>query len=47
MVIHGIGKGKLKKEIPQLVRQFKEVHAVDNRYHSQFGQGATTIQFQY
>ena len=47
IVIHGIGEGKLKSEIHQYLRQIKEVHSFDNRYDPRFGQGATTIQFQY
>ncbi|MBM3412701.1 MAG: Smr/MutS family protein [Bacteroidetes bacterium] len=47
VVIHGIGEGKLKNEIHQLLRQYKEVFSFDNQYHPRFGQGATTIQFQY
>lgn len=47
IVIHGIGEGKLKSEIHHFLRQIKEVHSFDNRYDPRFGQGATTIQFQY
>jgi dsDNA-specific endonuclease/ATPase MutS2 len=47
IVIHGIGEGKLKGEIHQYLRQIKEVHSFENRYDPRFGQGATTIQFQY
>jgi len=47
IVIHGIGEGKLKSEIHQYLRQIKEVHSFENRYDPRFGQGATTIQFQY
>lgn len=47
IVIHGIGEGKLKSEIHQYLRQIKEVQSFENRYDPRFGQGATTIQFQY
>lgn len=47
VVIHGVGEGKLKSEIHQLLRQMKEVHFFENKYDPRFGQGATTIHFQY
>jgi hypothetical protein len=42
-VIHGVGTGKLKEEIHELLRHKKEVKSFVNRLHPQFGYGATEI----
>lgn len=42
-VIHGVGTGKLKEEIHELLRHKKEVSSFINRLHPQFGYGATEI----
>jgi hypothetical protein len=47
IVIHGVGTGKLRDEIHDLLRLRKEVKSFINRYHPQFGYGATEIFFQY
>ena len=47
IVIHGVGEGKLKNEIHHLLKQMKEVRLFENRSDPRFGQGATTIYFQY
>ena len=46
-VIHGIGKGKLKEEIHNLLKTRKEVKSFVNQYSNNFGYGATEIFFQY
>ncbi|MFY7963507.1 MAG: Smr/MutS family protein [Chitinophagaceae bacterium] len=46
IVIHGIGKGKLKEEIHQLLKLRKEVKYFVNQYDERFGYGATEIFFQ-
>ncbi|HEV7330017.1 MAG TPA: Smr/MutS family protein [Flavisolibacter sp.] len=45
IVIHGIGSGKLRDEIHELLRTRKEVKSFVNQYHPNFGYGATEIYF--
>jgi len=47
IVIHGIGKGRLKEEIHELLKTKKEVKYFVNQYDPRFGYGATEIFFQY
>lgn len=47
IVIHGVGKGKLKEEIHDLLKVRKEVKTFINQYDPRFGYGATEIFFQY
>lgn len=47
IVIHGVGKGKLKDEIHQILKQKKEVKNFFSRYHPKYGYGATEIYFAY
>ena len=47
IVIHGIGSGKLKEEIHQLLREKQEKITVKNEFHPKYGFGATEIYFQY
>ncbi|MEP7127931.1 MAG: Smr/MutS family protein [Chitinophagales bacterium] len=42
-IIHGNGKGKLKKEIHQLLKSYKEVKSFNNDYHPKYAFGATEI----
>lgn len=46
IVIHGVGKGKLKEEIHMLLKSRSEVKHFINQYHTQFGYGATEIFFE-
>ncbi len=46
VVIHGVGKGKLKDEIHNLLKSRSEVKRFINQYDSRFGYGATEIFFQ-
>ena len=41
--IHGVGSGRLKKEIHRLLRQYKEVKSFNNDYHPRYGFGATEV----
>ncbi len=45
--IHGVGNGKLKKEIHLLLDQTKYVHKYVNDYDIQYGYGATQVFFRY
>ena len=47
IVIHGVGKGKLRSEIHEILKTKKEVRTFANQYHNDFGFGATEIFFQY
>jgi hypothetical protein len=47
IVVHGMGTGKLRDEIHDILRMRKEVKSFVNQYHPQFGYGATEIYFQY
>ncbi|HYM93804.1 MAG TPA: Smr/MutS family protein [Chitinophagaceae bacterium] len=46
-VIHGIGSGKLRDEIHEILRRKKEVKSFVNQYHPLYGFGATEIFFKY
>lgn len=46
-VIHGIGSGKLKDEIHEILKYKKEVKSFVNQYHPNFGYGTTEIYFAY
>lgn len=47
IVIHGVGTGKLRDEIHEMLRLKKEVKRFVNQYHPAYGYGATEIYFQY
>lgn len=47
IVIHGVGKGKLKDEIHAILRDTPEVDKFVNEYHPRYGYGATEIFFRY
>ncbi|MBC7888189.1 MAG: Smr/MutS family protein [Ferruginibacter sp.] len=46
-IIHGVGVGKLRDEIHELLRLKKEVKSFVNQYHASYGYGATEIFFSY
>ncbi|MEO8711499.1 MAG: Smr/MutS family protein [Parafilimonas sp.] len=46
-VIHGVGIGKLRDEIHDILKTKKEVKTFVNQYHPRYGYGATEIYFQY
>jgi hypothetical protein len=41
--IHGIGKGKLKREIENLLNEYPDIKSFNNNYHPAYGYGATEI----
>jgi hypothetical protein len=47
IVVHGVGSGKLRDEIHDILRLKKEVKSFVNQYDPRFGYGATEIYFQY
>ncbi len=47
IIIHGLGSGRLRDEIHELLRHKKEVRSFVNQYHASYGYGATEIYFQY
>ncbi len=47
IVIHGVGTGRLREEIHELLKYRKEVKSFVNQYHPSFGYGATEILFEY
>jgi len=46
-IIHGVGIGKLKDEIHEILRLKKEVKSFVNQYSPRYGYGATEIYFGY
>jgi len=47
IVIHGVGSGRLRDEIHDILRLKRDVKTFVNQYHPSFGYGATEIYFQY
>jgi len=47
IVIHGIGSGKLRDEIHEILKTKSEVKTFVNQYHPNYGYGATEIYFEY
>ena len=47
IAIHGVGTGKLRDEIHEILRLRREVKSFVNQYHPAYGYGATEIYFQY
>jgi dsDNA-specific endonuclease/ATPase MutS2 len=47
VVIHGVGTGKLRDEIHEILRVRRDVKSFINRYHPAYGYGATEIFFQW
>ena len=45
--IHGVGKGKLKAEIHELLKMKKGVNRFINQYSDFYGFGATEVFFEY
>ena len=46
-VIHGVGVGKLRDEIHDILRTKKEVKSFVNQYTAAYGYGATEIYFSH
>lgn len=47
IVIHGLGKGKLKQELVKILRTYPQVYNFKNEYDPRFGFGATEIFFDH
>ena len=47
VLIHGLGTGRLRDEIHEILRLRKDVKNFFNRYHPAYGYGATEVYFQY
>jgi hypothetical protein len=47
IIIHGVGSGRLRDEIHDLLKHRKEVKTFVNQYDPRFGYGATEIFFEY
>jgi Smr domain-containing protein len=47
IVIHGVGSGKLRDELHEILRVKRNVKSFINRYDPRYGYGATEIFFQY
>lgn len=47
IVIHGVGSGRLRDEIHELLKMRNEVKSFVNQYDPRFGYGATEIFFEY
>lgn len=47
IVIHGVGTGRLRDEIHEMLRTRSDVKSFINRYHPAYGYGATEIFFQW
>ncbi len=47
IVVHGIGSGRLRDEIHDILRLKREVKSFVNQYHPSFGYGATEIYFNF
>ena len=47
IIIHGVGTGKLRNEIHELLKSKKEVKSFVNQYSADYGYGATEIYFDY
>ena len=47
IVIHGLGRGRLKEEIHEILKQTAEVERFVNEYHPRYGYGATEIFFRH
>ncbi|MBL7787033.1 MAG: Smr/MutS family protein [Chitinophagales bacterium] len=47
IVIHGLGKGKLREEIIKSLRNYPQVASFRNELHPKYGYGATEIFFEY
>jgi len=47
IIIHGVGTGKLRDEIHEMLRIRRDVKSFINRYHPAYGYGATEVFFQW
>ncbi|HEX6191742.1 MAG TPA: Smr/MutS family protein, partial [Chitinophagaceae bacterium] len=47
IVIHGVGTGKLRDEVHEILKYRRGVKTFVNQYDPRFGYGATEVFFQY
>lgn len=47
MVVHGLGKGKLRDEVHRVLSETPEVESYANEWHGRYGWGATEVRFKY
>lgn len=47
IIIHGLGKGKLRDEVHSILKETPEVKNFSNEYQGRYGFGATEVWFQY
>lgn len=47
IIIHGLGKGKLKEEVHKILKQVPEIKSYKNEWIGKYGFGATEVIFQY
>src|SRR6185312_16235451 len=47
VIIHGLGKGALKKAVHNLLSKIPEVKKFANEWHGRYGFGATEVLFKY
>ncbi len=47
IVIHGLGKGKLRDEVHNMLKQVPEVNRYKNEWSGKYGFGATEVYFRY
>ncbi|HQE11570.1 MAG TPA: Smr/MutS family protein [Flavipsychrobacter sp.] len=47
VIIHGLGKGKLKEEVHKILKQIPEVKRFSNEWMGKYGFGATEVVFEY
>jgi dsDNA-specific endonuclease/ATPase MutS2 len=46
-LIHGLGKGTLKKELHKMLAKHPMVSSFENDYHGQYGFGSTLVQLKW
>lgn len=47
IIIHGVGKGKLRDEVHHILSETQEVHSYANDWQGRYGFGATEVRFKY
>jgi len=47
IIIHGLGKGKLRNEVHRLLSEMPEIKSYTNEWMAKYGFGATEVWFQY
>ncbi len=43
VIIHGVGKGKLKEEVHRVLQEYADIKTFKNEYHPRYGFGATFV----